>query len=448
MATPGKQQNIPVNTVYGTYGQPDGISGSAYNQWAQFGDMGGAPAWMQPGKKLTGWTRYTTPPAPSFGYNASNEDGLPQGANLTRPNTGWFDTSTYVPIWEQDSAPAQAQAPAAVQAAPAVTNQGQAAAEVAAQQAEINKNTQQSAENVRLSGLSAQAQSILDSLAGSMGGLTSKTGYGIDNARAQSQQASDILAQILGSGAVSQGLYDASGANLLKTRLGSYGSTLDTLTGQRQAELTALLSGAQGQMTTASGLNDWDEANLRKAISAITGAQDTLGTYQGGDVAGAADALRSIYGGVNTRLTNLGTKRGEIETGAQDIYKNLQAGTYRGLGELTPYEQQVEALKGNLDKWGASQATDEYQAILDMLGVNRTRLQGEADKIASQDAEAAKRYRQLQGDLSTGARAPLSPQAIGASTNIAGTNLQSLQNDKQDVSGYDTAALLRALGLA
>jgi hypothetical protein len=121
-------------------------------------------------------------------------------------------------------------------------------------------------------------------------------------------------------------------------------------------------------------------------LSDLTGRGNDLAYYSGGRVGDLTNNISTNKGLVNDRLDELYGQRDQYEADALEMLTSLGDSDY-GRANYDEYAGLIEPLRGNIDLYGATQASDEIRG----LDTELSRRLGlvEADEAAVQNRLAA-----------------------------------------------------------
>lgn len=189
--------------------------------------------------------------------------------------------------------------------------------------------------------------------------------------------------------------------------------------GQRQVqglrnERTARLEDMMGQASQYSGdiagADLWNEEAMRKALDELYGMTGDIGRFTGGQAPNFMDQLQAMIEGGEGRLDELGQYRTGIESSAQEFLDRIREEglDVAGLHGLSP---EVEAMLAEMEQYGATQASDELDAIQQWIQGDIARQQAAAQALAQRQREEAEQYNQItsQGPTTLGTRFGNSP---------------------------------------
>ena len=163
---------------------------------------------------------------------------------------------------------------------------------------------------------------------------------------------------------------------------------LSGLIGERDAALLAESGQLEELMAGLGDIQDYDEAGLMNLRSKIDREMAELGQYQGGTDTNYA-ALQKAFGGVDERLESLGLKRSDLEGNALTLLQDIRNREFFDNDGLNTAGDEIEALRQEIERYGATQANDELAGLADIYRDQSDRLAFDAEQVASRDALAA-----------------------------------------------------------
>lgn len=171
-----------------------------------------------------------------------------------------------------------------------------------------------------------------------------------------------------------------------------YSSLLSEITGmqtKRQGELDTInttLSGLQGKVKDAPIQSETD---LKNYLTDLSKQLSGLSAYTGNDITTMSKGYNDAITSVNDKLTQLATKRGEIEKQAQTMLKRMNETSYYNLGNLDGEKKGMDDIKATIELYNAQQAMDELDAMTKRLTGERQRIETDLQKAqAAQQGEA------------------------------------------------------------
>lgn len=236
------------------------------------------------------------------------------------------------------------------------------------------------AEENRLADLGTAARSRADAIARAASRSGSTDLYAIQDLQDQ------IAALESDMGNVRTDLsFDSSGQ---QTTLDEAKDVLAGLIGERDAALLAESGELEELMAGLDGIADYDEAGLMNLRGNIQRELDQLGRYQGGTGANY-DAIQAAFGGVDDRLEQLGLKRSGLESNALELLQDVRNREFFDQAGLDVAGDEIEALRQEIERYGASQANDELASLADIYRDQGGRLAADAAEVASREARDA-----------------------------------------------------------
>ena len=179
--------------------------------------------------------------------------------------------------------------------------------------------------------------------------------------------------------------FDSSGQ---QATLDEAKDVLAGLIGERDAALLAESGELEELMAGLDGIADYDEAGLMNLRGNIQRELDQLGRYQGGTSANY-DAIQAAFGGVDDRLEQLGLKRSGLESNALELLQDVRNREFFDQAGLDVAGDEIEALRQEIERYGASQANDELASLADIYRDQGGRLAADAAEVASREARDA-----------------------------------------------------------
>ena len=239
---------------------------------------------------------------------------------------------------------------------------------------------ERSEEQGRLDTIGNAARQRADAIARAASRAGTKDLYGIQDLEDQIRALEGDLGSV-----TSDLAFDSSGQ--LGTLEEAKG-VLSGLIGERDAALLAESGQLQELMAGLGEIQDYDEAGLMNLRSKIDREMAELGQYQGGTEANYA-ALQEAFGGVDERLENLGLKRSDLEGNALTLLQDIRNREFFDNDGLNTAGDEIEALRQEIERYGATQANDELAGLADIYRDQSDRLAFDAEQVASRDALAA-----------------------------------------------------------
>lgn len=236
------------------------------------------------------------------------------------------------------------------------------------------------AEENRLADLGAAARSRADAIARAASRSGSTDLYAIQDLEDQ------IAALESDMGNVRTDLsFDSSGQ---QATLDEAKDVLAGLIGERDAALLAESGELEELMAGLDGIADYDEAGLMNLRGNIQRELDQLSRYQGGTGANY-DAIQAAFGSVDDRLEQLGLKRSGLESNALELLQDVRNREFFDQAGLDVAGDEIEALRQEIERYGASQANDELASLADIYRDQGSRLAADAAEVASREARDA-----------------------------------------------------------
>ena len=239
---------------------------------------------------------------------------------------------------------------------------------------------ERSEEQGRLDTIGNAARQRADAIARAASRAGTKDLYGIQDLEDQIRALEGDLGSV-----TSDLAFDSSGQ--LGTLEEAKG-VLSGLIGERDAALLAESGQLEELMAGLGEIQDYDEAGLMNLRSKIDREMAELGQYQGGTEANYA-ALQEAFGGVDERLENLGLKRSDLEGNALTLLQDIRNREFFDNDGLNIAGDEIEALRQEIERYGATQANDELAGLADIYRDQSDRLAFDAEQVASRDALAA-----------------------------------------------------------
>ena len=244
-------------------------------------------------------------------------------------------------------------------------------------------------EQARLDGIGFDTQSMADQLSRSAG----RSGY-YDLYAIQDLQ--DQIAALDGDmGRVTSDLdFDYSGQQ------GTLNEARDVLSGlmsQRDGALASESAELEALMAGIGDINAYDEAGFNALRNKIDTELGDLGRFQGGTDANY-NAIQDAFRGVDSRLENIATERGGREQEALALLQDMRNREFFDQSGLDAAGDEIEALRQQIETWGATQAQDELASLTDIYGDQASRLAQDAAAVqAREGSSAAEIQAQLDG---------------------------------------------------
>ena len=239
---------------------------------------------------------------------------------------------------------------------------------------------ERSEEQGRLDTIGNAARQRADAIARAASRAGTKDLYGIQDLEDQIRALEGDLGSV-----TSDLAFDSSGQ--LGTLEEAKG-VLSGLIGERDAALLAESGQLEELMAGLGDIQDYDEAGLMNLRSKIDREMAELGQYQGGTDANYA-ALQEAFGGVDERLENLGLKRSDLEGNALTLLQDIRNREFFDNDGLNIAGDEIEALRQEIERYGATQANDELAGLADIYRDQSDRLAFDAEQVAGRDALAA-----------------------------------------------------------
>ncbi len=236
------------------------------------------------------------------------------------------------------------------------------------------------AEENRLADLGSAARSRADAIARAASRSGSTDLYAIQDLQDQ------IAALESDMGNVRTDLSFDSSAQ--QTTLDEAKDVLAGLIGERDATLLAESGELEELMAGLGGIADYDEAGLLNLRGNIQRELDQLARYQGGTGANY-DAIQAAFGSVDDRLEQLGLKRSGLESSALELLQDVRNREFFDQAGLDVAGDEIEALRQEIERYGAGQANDELASLADIYRDQGGRLAADAAEVASREARGA-----------------------------------------------------------
>lgn len=164
--------------------------------------------------------------------------------------------------------------------------------------------------------------------------------------------------------------------------LASAEDLLDSRYQERRNAIGDIVGGAEAARNEAMGLDLWDEAGMRGGLDKINEALLGLNRYTGGIVDQDRQQIEALAESLRGRLGELDTYRGGIEGRAQDLLQQAQDTNYYGFEDVDKMQAMYDALLQEQEQYGALQSMDELDALSQLLGGQRSRLERDAEEAA------------------------------------------------------------------
>ena len=170
-------------------------------------------------------------------------------------------------------------------------------------------------------------------------------------------------------------------------------TALTALNERRQTELDNILS----QITGASGSNLtdlelYDQEGMEGLRSGLRDAGFDLSQFSGGRVNEISEQLSNANTAIDTRLEELSTARGKLETRAQELLEQINNANFYASNDLTGSQDQFDALNAEVELYNAQQALDEIAQV-------EGRLNSERNRLVTDEANVAERKRRETEDV-------------------------------------------------
>jgi len=219
-------------------------------------------------------------------------------------------------------------------------------------------------------------------------------------------------------------------------------TALDALLGDRQTTIDDLFTRATEANVGLADIPLNDEEAMRQIIAANRGITGDMSPYTGGRVNSLQDVISGNIQAVDTRLAELDTKRGEIESQAQALRDELRNATLRTSGDLDAPQGSVDTLRTQIDLFNAERARDELQEMMDQLSTRRSQIQtDEAESARREQLSRQSIADTLVGGIAQfenlGLQSPLTPEQY----------LMLLQSQDEEEEELSTAANPFALNI-
>ena len=161
---------------------------------------------------------------------------------------------------------------------------------------------------------------------------------------------------------------------------------LDDLISKRGSAIDDIEGGITGSVADLDSTELYNEDAMLDMLSDLTGRGNDLAYYSGGRVGDLTNNISTNKGLVNDRLDELYGQRDQYEADALEMLTSLGDSDY-GRANYDEYAGLIEPLRGNIDLYGATQASDELRG----LDTELSRRLGlvEADEAAVQSRLAA-----------------------------------------------------------
>lgn len=237
----------------------------------------------------------------------------------------------------------------------------------------------------------------------------------------------DFLRQDIG-GVDSPLAYDFSGTTgtideALAQLQNMYGQRSELLGAERQ-DVANLLSGL-------TDIQDYDEGSLRDLRSQLEGEFGDLSRFSGG-LTENQQAIQDALSQIDDRLRGLGATRRGIEDEALTRLQALREQEISTPEEIDQIMQELLDLRNRSERFGATQAGDEFAAIDALLGREGSRIERQlAESEARRQREAAEITPLLdaQGNL----RFPMVNQSTSLTTEQIQSLLSQLGTDEDEI---------------
>jgi hypothetical protein len=181
------------------------------------------------------------------------------------------------------------------------------------------------------------------------------------------------------------------------------------LRAQRQEALAGFSTKNQTLRDALAAANLYDEDTIRAQRSGMSSALGDLAMFRGQDAENVRRLFSEGLGLADTRLTELGTRRNDIETRARALQGLLRDTTFNTTADLDAKATEARTLEDEMNLYRANQASDEFASINSRFGQERSRIAADAAKreqIAQQERAAQQAQQSAVGfsGLLTGAR--------------------------------------------
>ena len=166
-------------------------------------------------------------------------------------------------------------------------------------------------------------------------------------------------------------------------------AVLSQLISDREGKLANEQADVDNILSQIDGVSDFDESTMNMLKNNLIDELGDLDRFTGG----LNTNRESIEGGldsVDDLLDALLQTRGGIEQEALEALQGYRGQDFNTLDDVTAAEEALNTILGKSETYKATQAQDELDLISELLGDERTRLQGDVDAVASrEEADAA-----------------------------------------------------------
>ena len=160
-------------------------------------------------------------------------------------------------------------------------------------------------------------------------------------------------------------------------------TALENLQSERKTALDDILNNVTGFGPALEGLELSDETGIRDVQSNLREQRGALSEFTGGRVDDIKAQIATGLTSVDEKLSELSTKRSEIETQAQELRDKILNSQYYGTSDLSDPNAELTAMQDQVDLFNAQQALDEIDAISNELNSQQYRLEQDERNVQS-----------------------------------------------------------------
>jgi len=166
-------------------------------------------------------------------------------------------------------------------------------------------------------------------------------------------------------------------------------SSVDSLRDTRRSNLETISNSLE---TPLSGLEEvplYDERELNARGAAVDEIGGQLDKYSGNDLEGIEQEIASARNSVDQRLKDLSARRDSIASDAQQLFSEIQDGSFYSQSDVSDSEKQVIDMQVEADLYEAKKAMDDIDSAMSQINAQRQRLEADAQAVEARRRERA-----------------------------------------------------------
>lgn len=175
---------------------------------------------------------------------------------------------------------------------------------------------------------------------------------------------------------------DFTGAN---DQLSEAQQMLADLQSRREEALTGFSGQATSALDDVNSLDLWNTGGMNTERSQANQLLNQLSSFTGEDAQSIRDMFGDVFSRIDERGSELNTARGDLEYRAQSLRDSLDGQAFYGDDDLGMSFEDFRSLQDEINRYGATQASDEVGDISRFFTDERGRLASDRDAVAERE---------------------------------------------------------------